>query len=253
MPKTTDLQERINALGKWYHRIDLGGGIVTPGTNNQAITFALYASRFLPSDLSGLTVLDLGANACGLSIEFARRGADVVAIEHGATYAAQAEFVLDRLGLREKVRIIRSDIFSALKLGQEFDIVCYVGLSYHLRHPQLALDMIGWLTKPHGHLLASSQTMDAEGYRMQNRVERYPHERGELFGWEPTEPVFEAMILQAGFDDVTLVSTSPHPGESEGNVAGNRSYFHAIGGKHVALPFMSDVISKPQISATHRR
>jgi hypothetical protein len=49
-------------LAPWYHRIDLGDGLVTPGTRNQGLVFDLYR-ELLPSDLSGLTVLDLGANA----------------------------------------------------------------------------------------------------------------------------------------------------------------------------------------------
>jgi len=70
----------LHEFGDWYHRIDLGDGLVTPGDRNQSLVFSLYAD-LLPRDLSGCSVLDLGANACGLSIEFAKRGASVVAIE----------------------------------------------------------------------------------------------------------------------------------------------------------------------------
>ena len=86
-------------------------------------------------------MLDIGANACGLSLEFARRGASVVAIEKSPTYVKQANFVVKELQLNRQIEICQCDIFDAIDLG-DFDIISYVGLSYHLRHPQLALDML---------------------------------------------------------------------------------------------------------------
>lgn len=252
MHVSTPLSERIAALGKWYHRIDLGGGVFTPGTRDQGITFGIY-QRFLPAQLTGLRVLDLGANACGLSVEFAKRGASVLAIENGGGYVQQARLVLSELGLSEKVEIQQADLFDSRQFG-EFDIVCYVGLSYHIRYPQLALDMLGWVLKPDGHLLASTQTVAGDALILVNRASRYPRERGELYGWEPTETLFTDMLMQAGFNDVACVSTSPHPGETKGIIAGNRSYFHATGGRRVPLPFISKRINtKSQTAATHRR
>ena len=91
-------------MGKWYHRIELPDGTVTPGDRDQSLVFALYAS-LLPADLSSWSVLDLGANACGLTIEFARRGAAVTAVEYSKHYLDQAEFVLRATGLRERVSL----------------------------------------------------------------------------------------------------------------------------------------------------
>jgi tRNA (mo5U34)-methyltransferase len=93
--------QRITALGNWYHRIDLGNGVVTPGIRNQALVFNVY-EKHLPA-ISGLRVLDLGANACGLSIEFAKRGASVVAVERSPVYVEQARFVVSHLGLSDRI------------------------------------------------------------------------------------------------------------------------------------------------------
>lgn len=224
-----ELRERIASLGEWYHRIDLGGGVVTPGDRNQALTYALY-ERFLPRDLTGLTVLDLGANACGLSIEFAKRGARVTAIERADQYLAQARFIVDHFNLAEKVSIHKADAHEMLRFGQ-FDIVACVGLVYHLRHPQLLLDQLAYVTK--SHLIVSTQTTEGDALTLTSRGSQ---RSGFSASWEPTEAAFDGMLVSAGFRSVELVSTKPHPGESPGNILGNRSYFYAKPFKRVELP-----------------
>lgn len=229
------LLNKIEMLGPWYHRIDLGDNCITPGDRDQSITYNLY-NELLPEDLSGKTVLDLGANACGLSIEFAKRGADVLAVEINDRYIEQANFVINHLGFSEKIKLIKEDLFQAYKLG-EFDIVAYVGLSYHVRHPQLALDMLTWNCRD--VLIASTQTISGSGLNMVNRIERNRDKAGSaLGGYEPTEQLFRSMIRTAGFRDPILVSTRPHRGEQEGRYCGNRSYFFARAGNRAKLPFI---------------
>ncbi len=246
------LQEQVESLGPWYHKIDLGVGVLTPGKNNQSLVFDLYQSM-LPESLKDLTVLDLGANAGGLSVEFARRGANVTAIEIVDRYASQAEFVREHFGLEDRIEIQRRDIYSCLDLDTRFDIVCYVGLSYHLRYPQLTLDLLSRLCGR--MLLASSQTIAGEELAMRNRAWNLEDRPTEvLYGWEPTETLFASMIAQAGFQDVRLVSTQPHPGEQPPrNICGNRSYFIADAAQApVELPFVdSSFIGKPEL--THHK
>lgn len=243
MVNRESLSQSVQSLGKWYHRIDLGDGIITPGDRNQTLTYNLYKDH-LPVDLSGLRILDLGANACGLSIEFAKRGANVVAVEHGVIYEKQAEFILNHFGLSHKVEILRRDLFDILDLGQ-FDIVAYVGLFYHIRYPQLSLDMLSSMCT--GKLLVSTQTIPGTGLQMANRARHVKNRKpGELYGWEPTEPLFSDMISQAGFKNVKLLSTAPHAGEDAENKLGNRSYFIAEADKVVKVPFINKIKSKPQ-------
>lgn len=223
--------DRLRALGDWYHRIELGGGLVTPGDRNQALTYSLY-QRYLPPDLTGLSVLDLGANACGLSIEFAKRGALFTAIERADQYIEQARFVVDHFGLSDRISIHKADVHEMTRFGT-FDIVACVGLVYHLRHPQLALDQLGHVTRK--HLIISTQTTEGDALTLTSRGAK----RGAFSAtWEPTEPAFEGMLRSAGFRDVALVSTKPHPGESPGNILGNRSYFYAQAFKPVELPLL---------------
>lgn len=216
-------------MGRWYHRVELPDGTVTPGDRDQSLVYRLY-EPYLPESLEGCTVLDLGANACGLSVEFARRGAQVTAVEYNRHYLTQAEFVLDATGCRDRVKLLLGNVFAIGALEQRFDIVCYVGLAYHVRHPQLALDLISHRCR--GTLLASSQTIAGAGLMMTNRAMTHPapgrtlgdRPVGFLWGWEPTEKLFVEMIASAGFQNPRVVSTSPHAGEAPGRMCGNRTY-----------------------------
>ena len=65
------LQREVNAI-KWWHAIDLGHGIVTPGPDP---TPARLTELQIPHDLTGLSVLDVGAWDGFFSFEAERRGA----------------------------------------------------------------------------------------------------------------------------------------------------------------------------------
>jgi tRNA (mo5U34)-methyltransferase len=75
------LQERVDAL-RWYHTIDLGGGVVTEGVDNTQVRLA---QAHLPASFSGQSVLDIGAWDGFWSFEAERRGAArVVATDYYA-------------------------------------------------------------------------------------------------------------------------------------------------------------------------
>src|ERR671931_229568 len=93
----SDLRSRVSAL-RWYHTIDLGGGVVTAGVDD---TPQRLARLNLPESLSGQTVLDIGAWDGFFSFECERRGAArVVAADHyawhGAGWGTKAGFNLAR-------------------------------------------------------------------------------------------------------------------------------------------------------------
>lgn len=62
----------------WYHTVDLGGGLVTPGLYDYRETISSFP---FPSDMSGMRVLDVGPATGFFSFEFERRGASVIAME----------------------------------------------------------------------------------------------------------------------------------------------------------------------------
>lgn len=232
--KSSALSTSVKELGKWYHKIDLGLGVTTPGDRNQALAYALF-SEYLPENLEEKTVLDLGTNACGLSLEFAKRGAKVVAVESSPFYCKQAKFVVEHFGLIDNIQIVNADVFDILELGS-FDFVCYVGLAYHIRHPQLVFDMLSHMTKE--RIFFSTQVMPGNALALRSRAQSFrPSDaplgslynyKGTPYGYEATELIFLEMCAASGFRQVEVISRKPHPGESDGNYLGNSLYCTAI-------------------------
>ena len=138
-----DLARQIAELGPWFHNLSIGGIETAPDH------FLGDYPRFkwegfkqaVPEDLSGLTVLDIGCNAGFYALEMKRRGADrVVGIDSDPRYLRQAAFAAEHAGLAVELRQL--SVYDVARLGERFDLVIFMGVFYHLRHPLLALDLI---------------------------------------------------------------------------------------------------------------
>jgi tRNA (mo5U34)-methyltransferase len=140
----SDLEERIAALAPWFHNIKLGGVWTAPDHflgDYPGAKFRRFA-RHLPDDLAGKSVLDIGCNAGFYSIEMKRRGAArVLGIDSDERYLAQARLASETLGF-DDIEFAQADVYDVGALGEAFDLVIFMGVLYHLRHPLLALDLI---------------------------------------------------------------------------------------------------------------
>jgi tRNA (mo5U34)-methyltransferase len=133
----------------WYHTMDLGHGIVTPGIDD---TPARMGPLELPKDLSGLSVLDIGAWDGALSFECERRGAArVLATDSfcwsGEGWGTKDGFEFARKALDSRVEDLDIDVLelSPERIGT-FDLVLFIGVLYHMRHPLLALERVASVT-----------------------------------------------------------------------------------------------------------
>jgi tRNA (mo5U34)-methyltransferase len=129
----------------WYHTIDLGQGVVTPGVDATQPRLALVG---LPDDLRGKSVLDIGAWDGAFSFEAERRGANrVVAVDSfcwsGAGWGTKDGFECARRVLASKVEDREVEVLdlSPSTVGS-FDLVLCLGVLYHMRHPLLALERV---------------------------------------------------------------------------------------------------------------
>jgi len=141
----TALADRVAALAPWFHNIDLGEGVRTAPDHflgdYPAFKFARFADA-LPADLTGKSVLDIGCNAGFYSVEMKRRGAGrVVGIDSDDRYLAQARLATEALGF-DGIEFRNLSVYDVARLGERFDLVIFMGVLYHLRHPLLALDLI---------------------------------------------------------------------------------------------------------------
>lgn len=131
----------------WFHSIDLGNGIVTPGLKSTEILAGEYANTFNGLDLAGKRVLDVGAWNGAFTDEAARRGAaHVTAIDHFTwnhpTWNGRRSF--DLVVKQKAIPATAVDIdldapnMSLAQLGK-FDVVLFLGVFYHLKNPLTAL------------------------------------------------------------------------------------------------------------------
>lgn len=137
------LRRQIEALGDWFHNIDLKGVPTAPHHFLGDYPAAKWSriQTALPARLDGLSVLDIGCNAGFHALECKRRGAArVVGVDAGARYLQQARLASEVLGLEVEWR--EMSIYSLAEWREQFDIVLFLGLFYHLRYPVYALDLV---------------------------------------------------------------------------------------------------------------
>jgi len=205
-----DLRSRVAAM-RWYHTIDLGNGVVTPGVDNTPLRLARLE---LPDSLQGRTVLDIGAWDGFFSFECERRGASrVIASDyyswHDGGWGTKAGFQLARSVLNSRVEDIDVDVMdlSPERLGT-FDVVLFLGVLYHLKHPLLALERVASVTK--GTLILET-VVDLVGYS-RPAMAFYPERQlnnDPTNWWGPNAPAVHGMLSTVGFKKVRTVSREP--------------------------------------------
>jgi len=137
------VRDRVTELGPWFHNMELKGVRTAPDHflhDYPANKFSRFA-HVVPQDLSGRSVLDIGCNAGFYSLEMKRRGADrVLGIDFDDRYLDQARLAAEVEDADIEFR--KLSVYDLAKLGERFDLVIFMGVLYHLRHPLLALDLI---------------------------------------------------------------------------------------------------------------
>ncbi len=218
-----DIRGRAEALGPWFHNMDLGGGVWTaPGHflgDYPGVKFRGFA-HVLPEDLGGKTVLDIGCNGGFYAIEMKRRGAArVLGIDFDDDYLAQARFAAETLGHRD-IEFRRMSVYDVGSLGEQFDLVVFMGVLYHLRHPLLALDLVYENVAKDLMLFQSLQRgsdeiapvapdyafwdaghFDAPGYPKMHFIE-HDYAGDPTNWWAPNRACSAAMLRSSGFDIV---------------------------------------------------
>jgi tRNA (mo5U34)-methyltransferase len=178
-------------LAPWFHNLHLPGGRRTapdhPLGDFPAFKWKQIAPH-LPADLRGARALDIGCNAGFYSFELARRGASVLAVDIDEHYLRQAHWAAGELGLSDRVELRQLGVYELATLAVEpFDIVLFLGVLYHLRHPLLALDIVAALTG--GSLVVQTLTMPGDE-RLQAPADIPIDERAQL-----TRPGWPAMAF----------------------------------------------------------
>ena len=228
----------IDALGPWFHNLHLPDGRQTaprhPLGDFPLVKWCQIES-YIASDLRGQRILDIGCNAGFYSFELAKRGAEVTAIDIDPRYLRQAEWAAEQFELKGRIRFEQASVYDLSASTERFDVVWFLGVLYHLRHPLLALDILREVTDR--QLVLQTMTMPGESVmetpadlRLDERTELTRHgwpcmafiER-ELADdptnwWAPNHACVEAMVRSAGFRVLgrpghEIYVCEPDPGE----------------------------------------
>jgi len=215
---TQQIEQRVRSLGTWFHNIDLKGVKTAPNHflgDYPNIKWQRFAHA-IPSDLQGKSVLDVGCNGGFYSIEMKKRGAGrVVAIDSDDVYLEQARFAASISGY-DDIEFRKLSVYDAARLGERFDVVIFMGVLYHLRHPLLALDILHGIVREK-MIFQSMQRGDPAVLAV---ADDYPFQETAVFNesgyprmhfveksyagdptnwWIPNRACVEAMLHSAGF------------------------------------------------------
>ena len=182
-PADDDLMDLVHST-PWYHRIDLPGGLTTPGRVARNPVIASFLDTI---DFKGKTVLDIGCWDGLWSFEAEERGANLVVATDDTSQRPLGDspsFEIARR-LRKSSVIYHSDVpvYDIERLGRgDFDVVLFLGIYYHLKHPLYALSKIRRVCKENALLLV-------EGPAFRSRTRSYARfyydrwHRGDASNW----------------------------------------------------------------------
>ena len=141
------IRQRVAELAPWFHNYEIAKDVWTnaegasPGPDYPARRWACVKPWF--EKLPGKSCLDVGCSSGFFSLKAMELGAvSVLGVDSGEQSRAmdQARFAAETLKLGADFQSI--SVYDLPQLGRTFDIVLFMGVFYHLRHPLLALESL---------------------------------------------------------------------------------------------------------------
>jgi tRNA (mo5U34)-methyltransferase len=259
-----ELQRLVDSVPVWFHSIDLGEGVVSPGVKTADLLRDELAALQLP-DLTGRTVLDIGAWDGFYTFAAERAGAArVVALDHYAwsldftaapayvarraelglkpdswetvpelwrpdTLPGKRGFDLGRSVLGSRAEAVVADFMTVdLERLGTFDVVFYLGVLYHMQNPLLALQRVAQATRTVA--IVESAAVVVPGHESRAMVEFFPEDGlgdDPTNWWAPNEEALKGLCRAAGFSRVETVIPPPPPELVEVNGPYYRAAVHA--------------------------
>ncbi len=194
--------ERLSKLG-WYHSIELPDGAVIPGHQSVEQLRRRVDQFHIPRDLRGKRVLDIGAWDGWFSFEMERRGAQVLAVDSTkSTRLLEAKSILGSkidYHVADICRLTHRDVGT-------FDIVLFLGVLYHVKHPILALENVCGMTRDFACIESFVSDPDPATLPVMEYYET-TELRGQLDNWVgPNASCLMAFCRTAGFARVDFES-----------------------------------------------
>jgi tRNA (mo5U34)-methyltransferase len=209
--------DEIESMGPWFHNLHLPDGRQT-APNHLLGDFPQIKweqmAPYIPEQMDGWKVLDIGCNAGFYSFEFARRGAEVLGIDREPLYLNQANWAARIYGLDDRVEFRQMQVYELAGFKESFDVILFLGVFYHLRYPGLALDIVSQIVTK--FMLFQTLTIPGQDVYARNNLEldernlmlkpgwpKMAFIEEQLAGdetnwWAPNHACIEAMLRASG-------------------------------------------------------
>jgi SAM-dependent methyltransferase len=158
-----------------------------------------------PNFWNGKKVIDIGSNTCGLSVEIARKGAKVTAVEPDQRAIGRFREALPSLSQENlQIELKENTLKDVLSWEKSYDVILFLGLLYHFKYPQFIINALS--TIPHRWLFISTQCTSKSGLVQVNRLEEMPERMrvnmSEMTGWHLSRPLLFQMLHDAGWTNI---------------------------------------------------
>lgn len=230
--------ERLKSLGWWYQHFTLPNGVRTGDGEEPAYDpeqrWKLF-EKYIPTDLSGKTVLDLGGCGGYFSIQMKLRGAArCVLVEPCVELIEQAKFAASEFGV--EIECVPEDAHTyCLTTEERFVYILFLGLLYHLRHPLAVIDRLAEMTKER---LVVASAIIGPGEESHSPAANYNRSDDELMLTDPGYPRL-AFVENRYYGDPTNWCLP--------NYAALLALLRAAGMRVIARPHSHVVVAEPEV------
>jgi tRNA (mo5U34)-methyltransferase len=192
---------------RWFHSMEIEPGVHTISAAETEKLRKREKAYLDPVDLKGKSVLDVGAWDGYYSIAAKKRGAARVLATDWVCWGGPGwgtkdgfDYARAKSGFDIEDKEIDVPDISLETVGS-FDVVFFMGVFYHLRHPLLGLERVAKVTKD---TLVVETALDATWMRRPMMV-FYPG--AEMANdpsnwWGPNVPLMLALLKDVGFKDI---------------------------------------------------
>ena len=200
------IENSIKALGPWFHQIDIQGHFtrdIAPSSGPQPRNHPWErwaAIRDHLPDLNGRRVLDLGCADGFFSIELARLGANVSAVDGAGRMVKRLRWAAKKLGVDVNARVGTVE-----EISGSYDFILFIGVLYHLKNPLLGLERVAALAD--NMLIETTVAEGEEPYLWFKPPQEGVH---HIPKWFPTLSCLEAMLRFVGYSDIRPLPYGSH-------------------------------------------
>lgn len=194
------IEESIRALGPWFHQIKIKGYgtrdiAPAPGPQRKYKDFPLFRWQAIKDhlpDLKGARVLDVGCADGFFSIEMARLGAKVDAIDRSADFIKRLRWAANELELDINARVSTVEDVSG-----SYDFILFLAVLYHLKGPLVGLEKLSAMADT---MLLETTLARVDGPYMWFK----PPQPGvhPIPKWFPSADCVEAMLEFVGYKEI---------------------------------------------------